>query len=550
MVISSSQSGNSKEQPAISANIEKNHAQQLWLSLFYFNIYRLVIALGIASTSWLFDLTNLGAYNTGLFHYAISGYVVLCGLSMLLVKTHRPIFSWQLSFQAGTDIIFICTMVYASGGIQSGLGMLLLVSLAGVGLISRGKLALFFASLASIGLLLQETYALLYIENYAAQYTQVGLLCMSYFAVAWLAHRLAAHATINERLAQQRGTDLESMAKVNQLVIQDMQDGVLVVDSQGEIRQHNLSAEKLIGLELNADPVNPLMLSDYAPILATRLALWHKETNTQFSLLRLSASNALVRTRFVPIKTDDQTSAVIFLEDMSRIQAQAQQLKLAALGRLTANIAHEIRNPLSAISHAAELLGEEPNPGATTPRLLKIIHNNTQRLNKIVQDALQLNRRSTAKLEPLDARNFIQLFVDDFCHTEKISTESFKLQVTESKIIIFDPNHLNQVLWNLCRNAWRHSCKKRGSIQLILTDDIHQDWFSIDVIDDGPGVSQTQLKRLFEPFTTTETSGTGLGLSIAREMCEVNHASLNYIEDQIGGHFRIVCKKKLDHGNR
>lgn len=523
--------------------------EQFWHSLFYFNIYRLIMASGIAVTTWLFQFASFGHYNFPLFYSAALVYILLCCFTLLLVKKRYPSFDWQLSFQVISDVVFFCAMIFASGGIQSGLGLLLLVSLAGAGLISRGRLALFYAAVASIGLLLQETYALLYVNGYQAQYTQVGLLSMGYFALAWLAHRLATRAIASEQLARQRGTDLANMAQINQLVIQDMQDGVLVVDSEGKIRQRNFIAERLLDLKPKSFAFEYPILADYVPTLAERIVIWHDDADTSFDLLRLPASNVLVRTRFVPIKKNSGAGVVVFLEDMSRIQAQVQQLKLAALGRLTANIAHEIRNPLSAISHAAELLEEEQSASPIQPRLLQIIRDNTLRLDKIVQDILQLNRRDIAELKILNAAEFIRAFVNEFCQVEKIDINIFRLEIPGQNVIAFDQNHLSQVLWNLCRNAWRHCCKKKGSILLRLTDGVDATCINLDVIDDGSGVSPTQLKKLFEPFFTTEASGTGLGLYIAREMCESNHASLNYIENTTGGHFRIVCQRNLNYAH-
>lgn len=525
------------------------YPEQFWHSLFYFNIYRLVMAGGIVVSTWLFHPFSFGITNAPLFNVVAIVYVLLCGLTIIPVKKHYPAFNWQLSFQVVSDVVFICTMIFASGGIQSGLGVLLLVSLAGAGLISRGRLALFYAAIASIGLLLQETYAFLYVYGYQAQYTQVGLLSMGYFALAWLAHQLATRAIASEQLARQRGTDLANMAQINQLVIQDMQDGVLVVDSNGKIRQRNFIAEKLLALKPKSSAFEYPMLEDYAPPLAERLVIWHDDNDTNFDLLKLPESNVLVRTRFVPIKENSRTGVVIFLEDMSRIQAQVQQLKLAALGRLTANIAHEIRNPLSAISHAAELLAEEQSSDPTQVRLLQIVRDNTLRLDKIVQDILQLNRRDIAESEILDGEDFIRTFVNDFCRAEKIDADVFLLDATRQNAIAFDQEHLNRILWNLCRNAWRHCCKKKGSILLRLTDGLDANCINLNVIDDGPGVPPAQLKKLFEPFFTTETSGTGLGLYIAREMCESNHASLDYIENITGGHFRIICQRSLNHAH-
>ncbi|MDH5552035.1 MAG: ATP-binding protein, partial [Nitrosomonas sp.] len=495
------------------------YPEQFWHSLFYFNIYRLVMASGIVISSWLFHPFSFGNVNEPLFNHVALVYVLLCGLTIIPVRKRYPNFNWQLSFQIVSDVVFICIMIFASGGIQSGLGVLLLVSLAGAGLISRGRLALFYAAVASIGLLLQETYALLYVYGYQAQYTHVGLLSMGYFALAWLAHQLATRAIASEQLARQRGSDLANMAQVNQLVIQDMQDGVLVVDGDGKIRQRNFIAEKLLGLEPKLSAFEYPVLEDYVPSLAERLVIWLEDNDTNFDLLKLPTSHVLVRTRFVPIKENSRTGVVIFLEDMSRIQAQVQQLKLASLGRLTANIAHEIRNPLSAISHAAELLAEEQSSDPMQARLLQIVRDNTLRLDKIVQDILQLNRRDIAESEILDAAAFVRNFVNDFCRVEKIDADIFLLEVAGQNSVAFDQAHLNRVLWNLCRNAWRHCRKKKASILLRLTDGVDANCINLDVIDDGPGVSPAQLRKLFEPFFTTETSGTGLGLYIAREMC-------------------------------
>ena len=332
------------------------------------------------------------------------------------------------------------------------------------------------------------------------------------------------------------------MAQVNQLVIQDIQEGVLVVDKSGNIRQRNTYAEKLLDLSSPSSKTELLRLSDYVPEIASRLTSWQGDSNINFDLLRLSHNNALVRTRFVPIQADFRNGVVIFLEDMGRIQAQLQQLKLAALGRLTANIAHEIRNPLSAINHAAELLEEEQLANNTNSRLVRIICDNTQRLNKIVQDVLQLNRRNISKLDIVNAHEFIQTFLEEFCHIEKIDINVFILNSSNDYLINFDRDHLNQVLWNLCRNAWRHCHKQAGSIHIELSTGSNKNNIHLDIFDDGPGVDPQQLKQIFEPFFTTAVTGTGLGLYISREMCETNHASLEYIESSTGGHFRIICK--------
>ncbi len=463
-------------------------------------------------------------------------------LTMVLIRLRFPSFDQQLVIQVISDIVFFLVMMYASGGLPSGLGVLLLVSLAGAGLISRGRLVLFFASAATISLLLQETYSLWTVNFYSAQYSQAGLLSMAYFAVAWLAHQLARYTLASERLAEERGIDLANMAQVNQLVIQDLQEGVLVVDKYGYIRQRNSYAERLLDLNPFMEKTPLLKLSACMPELAARLTSWQGNSSINFDLLRLTHCNALVRTRFLPIEENSRNGVVIFLEDMGRIQAQLQQLKLAALGRLTANIAHEIRNPLSAINHAAELLEEEQIENHTDTRLVRIICDNTRRLNKIVQDVLQLNRRNISKPDLFDIHEFIQKFLEEFCHTEKINGGTFVLKSTNNHLISFDRDHLHQILWNLCRNAWRHCRQKNGSIHIELSGSASENNVYLDIVDDGEGVDPQQVKQIFEPFFTKATGGTGLGLYIARELCETNQASLDYIENTGSGHFQIVCK--------
>ncbi|SOD21123.1 two-component system, NtrC family, sensor histidine kinase PilS [Nitrosomonas ureae] len=517
-----------------------DYTGQYWCSLYYFNIYRILLGSSLLISVWKFELTNFGSHHYTLFLYAGLSHVVCSCISLLLVNLRTLEFNWQLTIQVICDIVFFTIMLYASGGLQSGLGAILLISLAAAGLISRGRLALFLASIATISLLLQETYSLLTVSYYSAQYSQAGLLSMAYFAVAWLAHQLAKHTLASEQLAKERGIDLANMSQVNQLVIQDLQEGVLVVDKHGVIRQHNSYADKLLDLRSSANNPKSLKLSDYAPDIADRLKSWQGDSKMSFDLLRLTHSHALVRTRFLPIQADFSNGVVVFLEDMGRIQAQLQQLKLAAVGRLTANIAHEIRNPLSAINHAAELLEEEQQENHTDPRLVRIICDNTRRLNKIVQDVLQLNRRNISKPDILEPQDFIKKFLEEFCDVEKIDSDVFIFQNTNKYLVSFDRDQLTQILWNLCRNAWRHCRKQAGSVLIELSTTTNGHNVCLNIIDDGPGVNPQQVKEIFEPFFTTADGGTGLGLYVARELCETNQSSLDYIEDSSSGHFRII----------
>src|SRR5674476_1553052 len=305
-----------------------------WRSLRYFNLYRLMLAGIFVFLAEIFSSSlSLGPHNWKTFFVSSLLYAVATAASFVLLKLQWPRFTLQLAGQVVADIVGLTVLAYASGGIQSSIGLLLLVSLAAAGLISRGRTTLFFAALASIAMLLEHTYAVLQDGADVAQYVQVGLLCMAYFAVAWLAHTLAKYAVDSQLLAQRRGRDLVSLSEASRLVMRDMQDGVLVVDGAGMIMQMNARAERMLRKSIGPES----SLSETFPILFGQYALWKQAGSASRDTLQLDVG-LQARLRFVPIERDAAHGAVIFLEDMQRVRAEAQQIKLAALGRLTANI--------------------------------------------------------------------------------------------------------------------------------------------------------------------------------------------------------------------
>jgi two-component system sensor histidine kinase PilS (NtrC family) len=232
--------------------------------------------------------------------------------------------------------------------------------------------------------------------------------------------------------------------------------------------------------------------------------------------------------------------AVVFMDDTTRMREQAQQFKLAALGRLTANIAHEIRNPLAAISHASELLNEEKR-GDDRARLTRIIHDNTQRLERLVADVMQLNRRDRIAAEAIPLRPWLGAFLEDFVANESVDASRVTVDALGEPAVRFDREHLSQVMWNLLRNAVRYAPGKPASVRIVLREFAGR--VEISVVDDGPGVPAAIQGQLFEPFFTTEAKGTGLGLYLARELCAANRATLEYVDDTPGAHFRILCRE-------
>lgn len=514
-----------------------------WRSLRYFNLFRLTLAGTFAVAYTLFGVINtFGASNPSLFYATSIAYVSLAAMMIVPIDIRWPHFNLLLSAQVSADILFIVLLMHASGGVQSGLGLLMLGPLVATGMVSRGRLAMFHAAVASIAILLEQTYQVLSLAGSLRDYLQTSLTSMGFFATAGLAYVLTKRLTATENLAQKQSIDLANLAQVNQLVIQGMQDGVLVVDGFGRVRQHNGEAEKLLG----KPPAiwSKLLLNDYFPELSVCLRRWNADRRNNRFEVTAPATGKRLQAHFTAIGSDELLGTVIFLEDLSLMQERAQQLKLAALGRLTANIAHEIRNPLSAINHATELLQEEPGKDATQARLLQIIHDNTRRLDRIVQDVLQLNRRDRATPEIIDLNASLRQFVEHFCQTDKIPDGTVVLEVDDGLAVDFDRQHLDQVLWNLCRNAWRFCRREAGSIRLVASRALSGNIVQLEVSDDGEGVEDALQSQLFEPFFTTDSTGTGLGLYIARELCDANGAALDYVETGRGAKFRIRFMKE------
>jgi two-component system sensor histidine kinase PilS (NtrC family) len=506
-----------------------------WISLRYFNYYRIAVAaLFLGITAFYGDALNLGSYRLGFFRLVCIAYLMFAAVFHSLLRNLRDLFNLQLSAHLAVDIVAITLLMYASGGIRSGLGVMLLTAITGAALVAPRRLSMLYAALAGIALLLEQSYWVLRYDAPEANYLQPALLAIGGFAgagvVGWLAQRVAA----NESLARERGRALETQLRVNQLVIADMQDGVLVLDRDGRVAQHNPQAQRLLG----AGALRGAELARLLPGFGERWRAW-REGDGGAAQSELDLHGRGLRLRLMETGAAEQL-AVLFLEDTTRSREEAQQLKLAALGRLTANIAHEIRNPLSAISHAAELLNEEER-GADRARLTRIIHDNTRRLERLVSNVLQLNRRDRAAVErvPLDA--WLPGFVEDFCANESVPPARIAVEVARPVAVLFDREHLRQVLWNLLRNGLRHARADAGSVRIVLN--AYADQVELNVIDNGPGVAQAMRGQLFEPFFTTDSKGTGLGLYLARELCAANRAALEYVDDMQGAHFRILCRQ-------
>jgi len=514
--------------------LEPEVAESFWASLRYFNYYRIAVAtLALMVVVIFHDSLNLGSHDIRLFAYVSLIYSVFAiGFQVAMTKW-KSWFNAQLTVQVLTDIFAIALLMYASSGFKSGLGVMLLISLAGAALVSRGTLMLFYAAMASIAVLVEQTYWVLVHDQASTSYLQPGLLSIGFFATALITNQLAQRLIRNERVVRLRGADLANQLRINQLVIQDVQVGVMVVDANGLVRLHNRQVVEMLGE--NVPELD--QIERYSTELSRHLQVWRSESGPSAVNFRLPDSAKLIRVRFVEAGVDGGSFALLFLEDLSRQQEQAQQLKLAALGRLTANIAHEIRNPLSAITHAGDLLKEDVR-AESRERLVHIIQDNARRLDRMVKDILELSRRDRIEPDLIQLSEFLPEFVNEVSTNESVRANVVTVECPENVNIEFDKTHLHQVLWNLLRNAIRHSKKEAGSVRIAAAQRGYR--VELRVRDDGAGVPTELQGQLFEPFFTTYSSGTGLGLYIARELCAANGASLDYLGHGDGAEFRIL----------
>lgn len=514
---------------------DKSPSPSFWRSLLYFNIYRLIIA-GLFLVSVTLDVfygpLDFGVHNVEQFRRTSSIYLLACVVSLIVLRRWPRYFNAQLGAQVVFDVLVFLLLMEASGGGRSSIGLLLLVTLAAAALVGEGRLALFYAALASIGVLLLQVYRSLETEFDPSAFLRVGVLSLAFFATALLARLLAGRVVVSEELARRRGEDLRRHLRLTTRVIAMLEDGVLVVSADGNILQANPKARVLLDLQEEEWGA----LASLGKGLAEDFQSWRRlavPDRKDFS--PGGKPDLLLNAHFVDVPEADG-DALVFLQDIGEAREHERRMKLAALGRLTAGIAHEIRNPLSSIRHATELLREDCADPATR-RMHDIVLDNAERLERIVRDVLELGKRDRAVVQVVSLETYLPTFLADFVATARWSGDRVEVVMARPVSLRFDPSHLRQVLWNLLVNAGRYASRRPASIRIVVEDQPPR----VAIEDDGPGVPEDEVVKLFEPFHTTSKSGNGLGLYIARELCEANGFRLVYARRQAGACFVITA---------
>lgn len=519
-------------------------AAENWKLLRYLAVFRLTVAVTAAALALSHaQIPPFGEASPEWFTVYSLVYAAIGLLAMETLRQRRPSFETQASVLTFLDVAFITLLMHTSGGQTSGLGLLLVVVVGGASFILGRRMTAFFAALATVAVLIEHSWpALAYDAPLAEGYPQIGMLGLGLFATAMLAYSLATRLRATEALAVRQGVDLANLAQINDLIIQRMQSGALVCDTQGKVRQMNKAAKKFFGLQESAPlPALPELAADFA----AQFFQWlQSPASATRKLLRTHAGYTLMP-RFVLIGDDQDSGILIFLEDTAILRQQAQQLKMAALARLTASIAHEIRNPLGAITNAAQLLAESvTTPAGEEQRLLRIIEDQGRRMNVIVENVMQLSRRDRVNPRRVALGPWLREFVATFCDSVRMPTEAIAVVGEAPLDVCVDVDQLYQVVGNLCQNAFRHSGAFNGErlVELQYGRDNGDPY--LDVVDWGSGVSPEVADNIFDPFFTTTPKGTGLGLYIARELCEGNGGRLDYCPGEgVGSRFRITFSR-------
>jgi two-component system sensor histidine kinase PilS (NtrC family) len=508
-----------------------------WRSLQTLTGTRIVIAL-LLLLYLSFDARQGASVVDPVYAQTCIAYLLLALVFGSVTLYWKRRFAVQLGCQIAVDIVAISLLYLAAGGVRSGLGIMYLFPLAGAAILAPLVMAMFSASLATLFMLAESVYEV-FMRDGEPPVRQAGMYGAAFFAVVLLVSRLARKLIGQEELAARRGADLRIQQAINQIVVADVGDGILVVGRDGSVFTGNPAARRMLGLDGADTGFRLADVAEFEPVAQAYAAWLQAPGGADPAYVTIKPwqggqpagrldEAAHLKLRFARVDTPNEAGerSVVFMQDVSAIENQAQQLKLASMGRLTASIAHEVRNPLSAIGHATALLAEDLR-GPTEVRLLKIVSDNVTRVNRMVEDILQLSRKVQPNGEALRLGAFLAELKAEFSETHGLADDIVWLGEAGPAEVRFDALHLREVLLNLLGNAIRYASRKPGSIRIFTVRDA-TGRMELHVQDDGAAITPAVRAHLFEPFYTTSSKGTGLGLYLARELCLNNEAMLDY----------------------
>jgi two-component system, NtrC family, sensor histidine kinase PilS len=532
--------------PAPSARVAGPSGELAWRVVGLANLYRLLLPPVLLG---LYLLTRpsptVGGYDAHWFVVVCAAYFALGVLFAFGRRGHWPSRAVLVLSHTLLDTTAVAALLYCSGGAASGLGILLVIPVGAMALLADARGAFAVAAIAALGILLQQIASVVFGNAPWADYPSAGILGAVLFVVALTAWPLSNRLRESEAQARRAVLDLANLAQLSQYIVQHLRESILVIDPSDRIRLINESAAQVLG---EAAAVPGALVGEVSPRLLYLLSTWRSNDSVRLSgeaeTLVAADGARMIRPHFAPLGDSNPAPALVFLEDIGELAAKVQQTKLAALGRLSASIAHEIRNPIGAMSHAAQLLAESPQLRAEDRRLSEIVQTNSTRVSGIIDNILQLSRREVSKPEALRLGAWSARFHEEFCATEQLQRQQLRIDpASEDVEVHIDGSQLHQILWNLCQNAVMHALPHAAGAPIELRygrlGGMGRPY--LQIADRGPGIAMADAERVFEPFFTHARRGTGLGLFLARELAAANRATLLHETREGGGSiFRVV----------
>ncbi len=518
----------------------------VWRVIGLLNLYRLLVPLLLLVTQALAGpALSLVPTHPRLFIGACIAYFTSALLLIIARRLEWSSLRIVALVNAGVDALAIGLILYAAGGVASGLGILLVLPVFALAILADRRDAFLIAALAALAVLAQQVFSGVTDATQVTDYVTAGLIGSVLFATSLATWPVALRLRETDALVRRRELDLANLAQLSQYIVQHLRESIIVIDAQDRIRLINESAAEILG-DKSAFP--DALIGEASPRLMYLLESWRKgaasgEPESPADPTFIAADSArVIRPHFAALGSMSPGPVLIFLEDTSILAEKVQQSKLAALGRLSASIAHEIRNPVGAMSHAGQLLAESPSLTSDDRRLTEIIRANATRVSGIIDNVQRLSRREPARLEWLTLSAWTEEFQGEFCDTMQFPRARLEVGSIEDLEVRADPDQLRQILWNLCENAIKHAVldDPDRAVEIRYGHMPSNARPYLEVADRGEGVRPEIAERIFEPFFSSG-SGSGLGLFLARELAQANGATLLY-EPRAGGGsiFRLV----------
>jgi two-component system sensor histidine kinase PilS (NtrC family) len=495
--------------------------------LYFFTLYR-VLEAGLLA---LVLFSPAGALIDEPRH-AVLGRITAIGYLIfatgLMLAGRRGRLESQAVVGIAVDIVAATLAIHALPASGSGIALMLLFNVGAAALLVRLRLGLGAAALASAALIGEHVWSELADAGAERPLAELLMFAVSFLAVATLTNIIGRQIRASQALAERRGVEAAGLAEVSEMIIRRMRTGVLLVDHDNLIKVANEAAMLLLG-----DDTGDRHLDLVAPELARRLHRWRRDGSLDETPLQLAPDLPEVLPRFTRLLADSD-QALVFLDDTSSLSRRAESMTLATLGRFSASLAHEIRNPLAAISYSTQLLEEAPLADADR-RLLEIIHQQTQRMNGIVENVLSLARRERAQPDHVELVGFARRFAEEYGNSHPLDNDTIQVGTRHEAVpALVDQRHLHQILTALVHNALTYG-RMPGEPARVTLAVSNEHGPQLDVLDRGPGIPDGIAAQLFRPFFTTSGHGTGLGLYVARELCRANQATLEFVSIPGGG---------------